>query len=120
VVVVSPSGSEQFTDGAARFTLRNLRPGHISISARRVGYAPLDTTFDIAAGDSVRLELGLSLVAIQLPAIHSLAQECAHPGSTNRSVSLELVTLLDQVKQNAERNRLLSRSYPFEMTVERR
>ncbi len=68
----------------------------------------------------MRLTLEMSLLAIQLPAVHSLAKECAHPGVSSAEVGLALAELLEQVRQNADRNRLLARSYPFELTLERR
>src|SRR5262249_39914331 len=39
---------------------------------------------------------------------------------TDSSVGLALATLFAQVKENAARHQLLSRSYPFEVDVERR
>jgi hypothetical protein len=41
-------------------------------------------------------------------------------GTVDPRVGLELATLFEQVKENAERNRLLSRSHPFELDVERK
>jgi hypothetical protein len=120
VVGLMPGGREQFSDGDGRFSLRLSPPGRVTLSARRIGYAPLDTTFDVGAGDSIRVRLELSLVTVRLPAVYSLANACAHPGGANAELSAELLVLFEQVKQNAERNRLLSRSYPFETTVERK
>ena len=50
----------------------------------------------------------------------ALAQRCAHPGGANTDLSAELQTLFDQLKQNADRNRLLSTNYPYEVVVERK
>jgi len=97
-----------------------VAPGELRITARRVGFAPLDTTVDVARQDTLRLSLGVSLITIQLPAIHSLAKSCAHPGGSDAQIGLELAQLFDQVKENAVRNRLLSRTYPFELDVERK
>jgi hypothetical protein len=120
VVGAKPGAPERFTGSDGQFRLRDLEPGKIALSARHIGYAPLDTTIDVAAGDSVDLRLELALITIKLPAVHSLAQRCAHPGDLNANLSAELLVLFDQVKQNAERNRLLSSSYPFEVIVERK
>jgi hypothetical protein len=120
VIGAKPGIAERFTGFDGRFVLGDVNPGRVTLSARHIGYAPLDTAFDVAAGDTVRLRLELSLVTIQLPAVHALAQRCAHPGGANTQLSAELEVLFDQVKQNADRNRLLSTSYPFEVVVERK
>jgi hypothetical protein len=120
VIGAKPSVPDRFSNADGSFVLREVNPGKLTLTARHIGYAPLDTTFDVAAGDTVHLRLELSLITIQLPAVHSLAQRCAHPGGANTELSAELQVLFDQVKQNADRNRLLSTSYPFEVVVERK
>jgi hypothetical protein len=120
VIGAKPSVADRFTSAGGKFVLRDVNPGRLTVSARHIGYTPLDTTLDVAAGDTINLRLELSLVTIQLPAVHSLAQRCAHPGGPNTELSAELQVLFDQVKQNADRNRLLAASYPFEVVVERK
>ena len=120
VIGGKPGIADRFTTGEGKFVLRDVSPGQLTLTARHIGYAPLDTTLDVAAGDTIRLRLELALVTIQLPAVRSLAQRCAHPGGVNTQLSAELQVLFDQVKQNAERNRLLAASYPFEVVVERK
>ena len=101
VIGAKPGIADRFTNAEGKFVLRDVSPGQLTLSARHIGYAPLDTTLDVSAGDTVRLRLELSLVTIQLPAVHSLAQRCAHPGGVNTQLSAELQVLFDQVKQNA-------------------
>jgi len=120
VVGAKPGAPDRFTGSDGSFVLDDLRPGKITISARHIGYTPLDTTIDAAAGDSVNLRLELALITIQLPAVRALAQACAHPGDSKAKLSSELAVLFEQLKQNAERNRLLSTSYPFEVIIERK
>lgn len=118
VVRAAPNG-ERFTDDVGRFTLR-VPAGSIAITAKHVGYAPLDTTVSVSDGDTVRVVLALPLITIQLPAVQSLSQFCAHPGTADARLGLQLAELFEQMTQNAERNRLLARSYPFEMEIERK
>lgn len=120
VIGFGPNGREQFTDADGRFALRAVKPGPVQIWAKHIGHTPLDTTFTVALGDSVALRLELPLVSIVLPAVHTLAKECAHLGESSPKLGAALATLFEQLKQNAERNRLLSRSYPFEIDVERK
>jgi len=120
VVGAKPGAAERFTGSDGLFVLHELRPGKITLSARHIGYAPIDTTIDLVAGDSVNLRLELALITAQLPAVHALAQQCTHPGDAKANLTAELSVLFDQVKQNAERNRLLATSYPFEVIIERK
>jgi hypothetical protein len=120
VIGVGPDGREQFTDADGRFVLRAVKPGPVRMWAKHIGYTPLDTTITVSLGDSVALRLELPLVSIVLPAVHTLAKECAHLGEKSPKLGVALATLFEQLKQNAERNRLLSRSYPFEIDIERK
>jgi hypothetical protein len=120
VIGFGPDGREQFTDADGRFALRAVRPGRVRIWAKHIGHTPLDTTIAVAAGDSIELRLELALVSIVLPAVHTLARECAHLGERTPKLGAALATLFEQLKQNAERNRLLSHSYPFEIDIERK
>jgi len=120
VIGAKPGTPDRFTGSDGVFVLRDLRPGKITLSARHIGYTPLDTTIDVAAGDSVNVRLELALITIRLPADHALADGCAHPGDSKAKLSSELAVLFDQLQQNAERNRLLSTSYPFEVIIERK
>jgi len=120
VVSLGDRNREQFTDGDGAFAIRNVAAGQVRFIARHIGYVPFDTILSIGGRDTVRVRVELSLVPAQLPAVHSLAKACAHPGMRDPRVGLELATLFEQVKENAERNRLLSRSYPFELDVERK
>lgn len=120
IVSASAGGLEQFTDAEGRFTMRGVPVGRVTISARHIGYTRADTTLTLAAGDTVRVRIEMSLVTIQLPTVRSLARACSHLGRSDPQVGMALAELFAQVRENAERNRLLSRSYPFEMDVERK
>src|SRR5512143_646792 len=120
VIGFAPDGREAFSDADGRFALRDVKAGRVRIWAKHIGQTPLDTTLDVAAGDSITLRLELPLVSIQLPAIHTLAKECAHLGESSPKLGAALAALFEQLKQNAERNRLLSQSYPFEVEIERK
>src|SRR3954471_15944825 len=67
VVGAKPGAADRFTDADGQFQLRDLTPGKLTLSARHIGYAPLDTTIDVAAGDTLNVRLELSLITIQLP-----------------------------------------------------
>src|SRR5215213_4859687 len=69
VIGAKPTMPERFTNADGKFVLRDVRPGRVTLSARHIGFAPFDTTLDVASGDSVHLRLELSLITIQLPAV---------------------------------------------------
>jgi len=119
-VVSAPTlGRERFTSASGQFTLEDLPAGRVAIRVKRIGYLPLDTLVEVRAGDTTRVELFLEHVPAQLPAIRTTAQACIYPGIPADGRDLRLAVLLEQVKENAERHRLLSRSYPFEYQVQR-
>jgi hypothetical protein len=119
-VALRPGAREQFTDADGKFALHGLNPGRVRLTVKHIGHVPLDTAFDIGERDSLDLRIELALVSIRLPAIHTLAPACGHPGASSAVLGVELAMLLEQLKQNAEQNRLLSRSYPFEADIERK
>lgn len=121
VVSAKPGVGDRFTGDNGQFTFSGLASERVVVSARHIGYAPHDTTIVVPARDTVRLTIELSLIRIQLPAIQSLARACAHPGaSADTSANLQLAMLFEQLKMNAERHALLSRTYPFELRIERK
>ncbi|HEY4130446.1 MAG TPA: carboxypeptidase-like regulatory domain-containing protein [Gemmatimonadaceae bacterium] len=120
-VVATVQGSrEVFTNAEGFFALKNLPAGRLKFTAKRIGYMPFDTTVTVGANDSLRVDVELSLVPVELPAVHTFADGCIHPGAVPASYGLQLATLFEQMRQNAERNRLLARDYPFLVEFERR
>jgi hypothetical protein len=120
VVSVERGTRARFTNSEGRFALTGLEPGSVRLTVKHIGHLPVDTTFELGPRDSIDVRIELSLVSVRLPAIHTLAQACGHPGASSIQLGPELAVLLDQLKQNAEQNRLLSRSYPFEVDIERK
>jgi hypothetical protein len=119
IVSATPGDRRLFSSGDGRFTIR-VPAGRVTLSTRLLGFVPADTTLDVGPRDTVRVTIELSLITIRLPIVESRATACAHPGFANPHVGPELATLFQQVKENADRNRLLSRSYPFELDIERK
>jgi hypothetical protein len=120
VVSAGQTGREVFTNAEGVYRLRDLSAGALRVTAKRIGYMPFDTTVILRARDTLRLDVELSLVPVELPPIHTFADGCIHPNSVPASYGLQLAVLFEQMRQNAERNRLFAREYPFEMEFERR
>jgi hypothetical protein len=111
-VVALPSLSrQQFTSDQGGFTLWNVPAGRMVLRAKRIGYSPRDTTIDLRANDTLRLEIALSRLAIELPPVR-VSGACGDTRPDDRTQA-NLAELFDQVQQNADRYRLLADSNPF-------
>jgi hypothetical protein len=109
----------QFTDSAGRFRVEGIAGGDVKVRARRIGYAPAEETVRISRGDTVRVALRMTRLAIQLPAVQTVARICTNPGAPGRGADPGLVLLYEQLQQNAETFRLLSSAYPYVYATER-
>lgn len=115
-VVVMPSLNRQlFTNDRGGFTLWNLSAGPLRIRFKHIGYAPRDTVVTLRDTDTLRIEIALAKLAIQLPAVH-ISGACGDKHPDERSAAI-LKDLFDQVQQNADRYRLLADSNPFSLTM---
>jgi hypothetical protein len=50
VIGAKPGIADRFTNSEGKFVLRDVNPGQLTLSARHIGYAPLDTTFESPPG----------------------------------------------------------------------
>jgi hypothetical protein len=116
VSVVAPP-MNLLTGDAGRFTLVNLPAGQLRIRIKHIGYAPRDTVLMLAANDTARIEVSLSRLVIQLPAM-LVSGKCTNQSPTEAQPAV-LAELFDQVNQNAERYRMLANAKPFVMQVYR-
>jgi hypothetical protein len=67
-VLITPGGYIYRTDSAGKFTARNVPAGALTIALRKLGYAPLQSRFNLHIG----VDLTLDLVMQRLP--HMLAE----------------------------------------------
>jgi hypothetical protein len=116
-VSVAAPETRILTGESGKFVVRNLPVGPVRVSVRHVGFGPKDTTITLGAGDTVRLEMALSRLVIVLPGMLSTSQ-CTNE-MARQAPEGALAELFDQVKQNAERYRMLARARPFSLQVYR-
>jgi hypothetical protein len=90
--------------------LSGLPPGELRLRLTRIGYAPKETTLTVAAGGAARVRVEMTRLVLQLPAVANGTCTDRTPFETQPGV---LAELFDQVRQNAERLRLLARERPF-------
>ena len=113
--VVRAASSALLTGESGKFLLRDLGPGPVKITVKHIGFSPRDTTITLAGHDTVRLEVKLSQLVIQLPAM-LVSGQCTNE-TPKETPPLVLAELFEQVRQNAERYRLLASAQPFALRV---
>jgi hypothetical protein len=119
VVLLEPGFGQRFTDQAGIFAFTGVAPGAYRLRVRQVGYTPVDTQLTIsAATPAIRVELRHIPVALAAVTVRAAATECREPRPPEPGT--ELATLVDQLRQNAERYRLLADQYPFQYRMVRR
>lgn len=90
-------------------------PGEVRLRFKRIGFAPRDTTLSVAANDTARLRIQMRRLVIRLPdVVVSGACTDRTPAGARSGI---LPELFEQVRQNAERMRLLAQEKPFMMTA---
>jgi hypothetical protein len=119
-VAIDPPGRAVFTDSAGAFRISGLAPGTYRLLIRELGYAPQDTSVDIAAGPpGAPIPFALARVPMPLPPVAvRVRPDCRVPGMPDSSVSPELAALAAQMRANAERAHLLATKYPYEYDVQ--
>jgi hypothetical protein len=95
------------------FALRGLPPGDVRLRITRIGYAPKDTTLTLSADGTARVRIAMTRLALQLPRV--VVEGACTDRTPLESQPAVLAELFDQVRQNAERLRLLARERPFSM-----
>src|SRR5262245_15132454 len=116
-VTIESTRRGTFADSLGRFRLTALPLGPIQLRARRLGYAPVIRTVTVTALPNDTLRISLTPISLKLEAVRTRAASVC--GGSRRDADTVVVAILDQVRANAERSRLLAREYPFEATIER-
>jgi hypothetical protein len=116
-VSILSDNRQLLTNESGRFLLLGLAPGEVRLRFKRIGFMPKDTTFRIAAGDSARINVEMTRLAIQLPAM-MVTGKCTNETPSQPQPQI-LADLFEQVQQNAERARLLAAQKPFVLHVYR-
>ena len=117
-VTIDPIGLERFTGPDGVFVMYAVPPGKYKVRIRQLGYVPLDTTITVNAGNINPIFL-LTRVANTLADVQVSAppRMCIVPEENGFVSDPELATVLGEARKNAERERLLRRTYPFEFKL---
>ena len=109
----------QFTDSAGHFQIEGIAAGDVTLRARHIGFAPIEQTVRINRGDTIRVALQMTRLAIQLPPVYAVSRVCTDPGAPGKKSDPGLVQLYEQLRENANQFRLLSLTNPYVYASER-
>ena len=111
------TGQHRFTDQYGRVRLPWPSDGKLRLRVREIGYQPAHRTITRDAATAEATTVELSKVAYVISSVKATS----HCVTTDDSASLALsVSVLDQLKQGAEKYNEFRRQYPFTASVERR
>jgi hypothetical protein len=113
-IAVLSQGTQQLARENGSFAL-SLPAGEVRLRFKRVGFVPKDTALIVAANDTARIRIEMTRLVIRLPAI-VVSGACTDKTPLGDKPAV-VAELFEQVKQNAERMRLLAHERPFTMTV---
>jgi len=116
-VIDLAGGQHRFTDERGQARLPWPSDGQLRLRVREVGYKPVLRTLQRATASDEATTFALSKVAYVI----SPVKATSHCVTTDDSASLALsVSVLEQLKQGAQKYNEFRRLYPFEASVERR
>jgi hypothetical protein len=98
--------------------LVGLAPGSYHLRVKELGFAAVDTVIVLAAERALQnLTVVLKPIAFNLATVTiKVTRACVDPGDTT-NVDSDFQTMLIELRKNAERERLLVSSYPFEYRI---
>src|SRR3954468_25015903 len=67
-VSILSDNRQLLTNESGKFLLLGLAPGEVRLRFKRIGFAPKDTTLQLASGDTARIRMEMTRLVIQLPA----------------------------------------------------
>jgi hypothetical protein len=93
----------------------------VRLLVRHIGYSPASLVVDVRAGATDTVRVALSKIAVEL---HRVTVEglgrCTSPGPPNAAADPAFAAIFEQLRDNADRYRLLADAYPFAYAMERR
>lgn len=119
-VVAAPAlGIERFA-GASGVVVVAAPPGELRLSVKRLGFVPKDTLIVVSGEPGQSVVIALERLVLRLNEVRVEAwPPCAEPGIPRQDRDPQGWTVVEQLRQNAERFDLLVRTYPFLYTAER-
>ncbi|MGV3707276.1 MAG: carboxypeptidase regulatory-like domain-containing protein [Gemmatimonas sp.] len=122
VVSIASRELQQFANGSGRFVFTRVPAGKYRINVRQLGYQPVNIDIVLARDSSVDVSVKMQRVATRLATMQVVDEwVCRQPGAPTKAKSdPALVTVFEQLEQNAVRMQLLVKEYPYRTIMERR
>lgn len=121
VVSIPALGRERFTNDRGIFVLTGVPAGSVRLLVRHIGYSPVELTVVVRASraDTVRVQLAKLAVELNRVTVQGLGR-CTAPGPPSEKSDPAFAAIFEQLRENADRYRLLADSYPFAYAMERK
>jgi hypothetical protein len=121
VVSVAALGRERFTNERGAFVFVGIAAGRVRLLVKHIGYAPTTLTVDVRVGATDTVHVVLAKIAVELNrvTVEGLGR-CTSPGPPTPAADPVFAAVFEQLRENADRYRLLAESYPFAYAMERR
>jgi hypothetical protein len=121
VVSVAALGRERFTNERGAFVLGGIPAGRVRLLVKHIGYAPASLVVDVRVGAADTVRVALTRIAVELNrvTVEGLGR-CTSPGAPTAVGDPAFAAVFEQLRENADRYRLLAESYPFAYAMERR
>ncbi len=114
VVSIPQLSIERFTDAQGRFSISAVAVGRYDVIVRRIGFRPFRGTVLIDAERPTRLDVQLTQLPAQLATrMVTAITRCPRPGAPDRVRDPIVASLVELLKENADRYRLLVSEHPF-------
>jgi hypothetical protein len=122
VVSIASRDLQQFANSSGRFFFTKVPAGKYRINVRQLGYQPVNLDVVLASDSSVDVSVKMQRVAARLATMQVMGEwVCRDPGAPAKvKADPALVTVFEQLEQNAVRMELLVKEYPFKVLTERR
>ncbi|HVD60832.1 MAG TPA: carboxypeptidase-like regulatory domain-containing protein, partial [Gemmatimonadaceae bacterium] len=117
-VSIVETGAHRFANENGSFVITNLAPGSYHLRVKQLGFTARDTLIQVSAAAAQQIRVALEPSPFKLATVTIKVSKACIPGDAPRS-DVNFETILAELRNNAERERLLVTSYPFEYRLAR-
>lgn len=110
-------GESRFTTEQGKFNFTAPKPGAYQVRVKHLGFTALDTVLTVGTEPRAAFTLMLRPVALHLSSVEVRDKNSCRTG---RTPGTNLYIALEELRKNAERDRILRNSYPFMYKLARR
>lgn len=120
VVSLPDQGIERFTNATGIVVIPVSAPGNVTVTVKRLGYLPRDTSIAVTESQGQSVVIALERVSFTLDKVTVVAwPPCRRPGIPRGRNDAQTRDIIEQLRQNGERYKLLTTQFPFTYDIER-